>query len=345
MVPGTHRRLDAPCRRELVVVSFNTETVYRAQAERARQLGYHALVPGLDAAAGHADDSRRAWLAVARAWDNTVTDTRGYLSRPAAEAGHLALWTGRLAYADPAWTPARRPSHAVRDPANLAPGPAALTEIASALHYAADSLARAARTDLDTVGTAGRAGRLYVTTRSLPAHYDVPRPYAGAPRDRIADALAVYADTADTCQAMLRSAGDVAAAVDAPSLVLSAADQATAHPAAAPRGRLEQHLLDLGVRDAGLLRQGVELDQQTQQVLAQAHRAEPIPRSRTPGLHPDRTPQARQPRSPGLPRRPPTSPKPRAAWTSSPVSRHGKRPWAGTTPTSSGGPPCRTAKA
>jgi hypothetical protein len=75
---------------------------------------------------------------------------------------------------------------------------------------------------------------------------------------------------------MLRSAGDVAAAVDAPSLVLSAADQATAHSAAAPRGRLEQYLLDLGVRDAGLLRQSAELDERAQQVLAQAHRAEPI---------------------------------------------------------------------
>jgi hypothetical protein len=144
------------------------------------------------------------------------------------------------------------------------------------MHYAADSLARTARTDLDTVATAGRARRLYVTTRSLPAHYDVPRPYADAPRDRIADALAVYADAADTSQAMLRSAGDVAAAVDAPSLVLSHADKATAHPATAPRGRLEQHLLDLGVRDAGLLRQGVELDERARQVLAQAHRVEPI---------------------------------------------------------------------
>ena len=74
---------------------------------------------------------------------------------------------------------------------------------------------------------------------------------------------------------MLRSAGDVAAAVNAPSLVLSTASQATAHPAAAPRGRLEQHLLDLGVRDATLLRQGVELDQRARQVLARAHRAEP----------------------------------------------------------------------
>jgi hypothetical protein len=85
-----------------VVVSFNTETAYRTLASRARQLGHHALIPGLDAAAGHAADGRRAWLAVAHVWDTMVTDTRGYLSRPAAEAGHLALWTGRLAYADPA---------------------------------------------------------------------------------------------------------------------------------------------------------------------------------------------------------------------------------------------------
>ena len=84
------------------MVSFNTETVYRVLASRARQLGYHTLAPALDAAADHAGDNRRAWLAVARAWDNMVTDTRGYLGRPAAEAGRLALWTGRLAYADPA---------------------------------------------------------------------------------------------------------------------------------------------------------------------------------------------------------------------------------------------------
>jgi hypothetical protein len=76
---------------------------------------------------------------------------------------------------------------------------------------------------------------------------------------------------------VLRSAGDAAAAVDAPSLLLSAAEQAAAHPVAAPRGRLEQYLLDLGVRDAGLLRQGVELDKRAQQILAQAHRPhEPI---------------------------------------------------------------------
>ena len=257
-----------------VVTSLNIETVYRGLALRARELGYHALVPGLDAAADRADDSRRAWLAVAHVWDDMVTDTRGYLSRPAAEAGHLALLTGRLAYADPAWKPARGPSHAVRDPASLARDPAAFTEIASAMHYTADSLARAAHTDLDTIRTAAAAGRLYVTTRSLPElQYDVPRPYAAAPRERVADALAVYADAADTSQAALHLSAQVADAVDSPSRMLSVAEQATTHPAIVPRGRLEQHLLDLGVHDAQLLRQSAELDETAQRILAQAHRS------------------------------------------------------------------------
>ena len=257
-----------------VVTSLNTETVYRVLAARARELGYHALIPGLDAAADRAGVARRAWLAVAHVWDTMVTDTRDYLSRPAAEAGHLALWTGRLAYADPAWKPARGPSPAVRDPAGLAPGPAAFTQIASAMHYTADSLARAARTELDTIRTAASAGRLYVTTRSLPElQYDVPRPYADAPPDRIAAALAAYADAAETSQAALHPAAQVAAAVDAPSQVLSAAEQATAYQASAPRGHLEQSLIDLGVRDAGLLRQGAGLDEMAQQVLAQAYRS------------------------------------------------------------------------
>ena len=92
-----------------VVISFNTETVYRVLATRARQLGYHTLGPALDAAAGHAGDSRRAWLAIARAWDNMVTDTRGYLSRPAAETGHLALWTGQLLGRGPGVDPGPQP--------------------------------------------------------------------------------------------------------------------------------------------------------------------------------------------------------------------------------------------
>jgi hypothetical protein len=255
-----------------VVISFNAETVYRVLAERARELGHHGLAPGLDAAADRADDNRRAWLAAAHVWDHMATDSRGYLSRPVAEARQLALLTGRLAYADPDWTPARRPSHAIRDAASLAPGPAELAEVLGAMHYATDSLARAARSELRTVRTLAVAGRLYVTTRSLPElKYDVRRAYANAPRDRVADALAAYADTAGVSQAALRSAADVAAAVDAPSRVLSAAEHAMADLTVAPRGRLEQTLLDLGVHDPELLRRGGELDASAQQVLSRAH--------------------------------------------------------------------------
>ena len=275
--PELHGLRNSPqtrCAMPPPTTSWSASTLKPCTGSWRCALASSAMTPSFPAwtlAADRADDSRRAWLAVAHVWDNMVTDSRAYLSRPAAEAGHLALWTGRLAYADPAWTPARRPSHAVRDPASLAPGPAALAEVASAMHYATDSLARAARTDLDTVRTAASAGRLYVTTRSLPElKYDVPRPYADAPRDRLADAFAVYADTADISQAALRSAADVAAAVEAPSQVLSIAEQATAEPVVAPRGRLEQHLLDLGVRDAELLRQGVELDQRAQRLLSRA---------------------------------------------------------------------------
>src|SRR5262249_31657664 len=44
------------------------------------------------------------------------------------------------------------------------------------------------------------------------------------------------------------------------------------HPAIAPRGRLEQSLIDLGVRDTGLLRQGAGVDQMAHRLLAQAYR-------------------------------------------------------------------------
>jgi hypothetical protein len=77
-------------------------------------------------------------------------------------------------------------------------------------------------------------------------------------------ALRSAADAADTCQAALHSAAQVAATVDAPSRVLSTAGQATAYPGPTPRGRLEQSLIDLGEHDGGLLRQGPGIDQMAQ---------------------------------------------------------------------------------
>jgi hypothetical protein len=97
-----------------VVTSFNCEIILRSLACQAGRASYRHLAPDLEDAADHTARARHAWLAAARSWDDLTTETQGRLSEAAAEAGNLALWTGRLAYADPQWTPARGPVHALR---------------------------------------------------------------------------------------------------------------------------------------------------------------------------------------------------------------------------------------
>ena len=99
-----------------VVTSFNCEIILRSLAQQAGRAGYPDLVPDLEAAAENTAGARHAWLAAARAWDDLTTGGQGPLSQAAVEAGNQALWTGRLAYADPQWTPARDPVHALREP-------------------------------------------------------------------------------------------------------------------------------------------------------------------------------------------------------------------------------------
>jgi hypothetical protein len=312
-----------------VVTSFNTETVYRLLASRARQLGYHALIPGLDAAAGHAGDGRRAWLAAARAWDNMVTDTRGYLSRPAAEAGHLALWTGRLAHADRGWTPARSPSHAARDPAGLAPGPAELAEVASAMHYAADSLARAASTDLDTIRTAASPGGCTSPPAACPRTMTFPgptptRPAPGSP--------ALWPSTQTPAIPLRRHC---ARPVTSPRPWTRRA-WCSAPPS---RRRLTQRPHP----EAALSNTSSTWAYAKRGCCAKASNWTSGPsrywprltaptsrsaRNPTPRLHPDRTSPTRRPRPSGAPRRPPTSQNQTMAWTSGLANRHRERPQA-----------------
>jgi hypothetical protein len=255
-----------------VVTSLNTEIVFQVLAMRARELGYHALMPELTAAAERAAGARHTWLAAARSWDQMVTDTRGYLSQPALEAENLARWTGRLVYADPDWTPTRKPSASVRDPAALAADPAEFTNVIAAMHHAADSLSRFAVGGLDSVLMAASAGRLYVTTRSLPqGKYDVPRRFADAPHNRVTAVISVYSQSAAANHDALQSAGRIADAVGAPSRVLTAMENALADPiGVVPRGRLEQGLFDLGVRDSQMLRRAACLDEIAQGLVADA---------------------------------------------------------------------------
>jgi hypothetical protein len=237
-----------------VVTSFNCEIILRSLARQASQAGYRDLVPDLEEAADDTAGARHAWLAAARSWDDLTTESQGQLSQAAAEAGELALWTGRLAYADPQWTPARGPAHALRQPDSLAADPAAFASVIAAVHYSADALHRVAASSQDQVLAAAGAGRLYIPVRPAPGleyrRSRRPRQFERVPGSRVETVLATYARSAEASHAALHAAGRLAEPTGAPSRVLATAHRHTELARRlTPRSQLEQLLLDRGVKD------------------------------------------------------------------------------------------------
>jgi hypothetical protein len=115
------------------------------------------------------------WRDAATAWDVIITETRGLTGPGVSDLGDLIVRLGRLAFTDPQWTPARVRHSPLRDPAEVAPGPAQFTEVVSAVHHAVSAVMSIAATDLRAVDIAVRVSRLHVPTRTLPDGYDVPR--------------------------------------------------------------------------------------------------------------------------------------------------------------------------
>ena len=122
----------------------------------------------------------------ARALRQVTTDTRGQVTPAAAEARDLAWWTGRLAYADPAWTLASGPGCPPRAPHTLAPGPEDLPRVVAAIHQAADGLALLAGTERHQLQAAAQTGRILVPTRALTGDYDIPALTAQRPQKSLA---------------------------------------------------------------------------------------------------------------------------------------------------------------
>lgn len=245
-------------------------------------------------AAAAADDARATWLRVAEAWDVVTTDTRSTMNPVAAEASALALWTGRLAYASPAWTPAIGPQHAPRSAAELAPSPDGLRQVVDALHYTCHTLTAVADADRAQARLAAMNGRLIVPTRSLPDGFDVPYRFAPAPATRVEPLLFSYDLAADADNEATAAVGQIAADVKAPSRVLTtyravlrtkhdaavSAPGLTTTPEAVPDARLatsasrladfqtqslppgpvERILLDLDVTSRSDLNQAIALD-------------------------------------------------------------------------------------
>jgi hypothetical protein len=276
------------------VISCNCEIVLRTLATRAGQHGSGALAGGLLGCAEAASQARLAWLRTARAWYQVTSDTRGTIAPDAAQSGDLALWTGRLAYADPAWTPALGLSHPTRTPEALAPDPGDLPAVVAAVHHATETLTKIAAAGHGQIRAAAQARRLLVPTRSLPDRFDIPHPFAPAPPDRV-DALLNAYHNARTASAQATAAvATIAAEVRASSHILTLGRAAIrcdgeimangqqkpaepeAHDAQACPGPIERILHDLGVTNPATLVRASAIDQAGEQlILGAAHTSEP----------------------------------------------------------------------
>jgi hypothetical protein len=273
------------------ITAWNTHLTLTTLAQRPD--APPGLAEPLAAAAAAADNTRQAWQQLARTWDTITTDTQGTLSPTATETGTLALWTGRLAYADPAWTPDLRPSQTTRAPGALITNFADLPAVIDAAHHASHTLASLAALTHDQVRAAAQAGRLIVPSRNLPDAWAIPYLLAPAPPSRATRALDTCRNAAAASTRAADKIAGIAAAIAAPSHVLAAIrtplrDAIPAAPAAPassptppgqlhpPPGPAERILRDLAVTSPGDLAEAAALDQAVDQLILRAATASPL---------------------------------------------------------------------
>ena len=106
---------------------------------RASELGTKTVSARLSLAATAAERARESWLAAARMWELVTTETRGRTSPVAVETADLALWSGRLAFADSAWSLAQGPARPWRPGESLSPRLGDLPAVVAAAHQACDA--------------------------------------------------------------------------------------------------------------------------------------------------------------------------------------------------------------
>jgi hypothetical protein len=283
------------------VTSHNCEVVLKALAARTAGPEFGRVSAELYAAAATARRARDCWFQAAKAVNRVTTDTRGQVSPAAAEARDLASWTGRLAYADPAWTLASGPGQTVRSPQSLAPSAELVPMAVAAVHQASETLTRLAQAEQEQIRVAGQVGRILVSTRSLlPYEFDMWRPYTRAPQRRIEQLLSYYREAEHASRDAAAAVGAVAEVTLAPSRVLTADWSATDAAArtsfnhrggqagfydsqvlpggsgdlpSEPRdlpGPVESKLLDLGVNSPDTLRRAVEIDRAGERLIIDA---------------------------------------------------------------------------
>ena len=137
-----------------------------------------------------------------------------------------------------------------------------------------------AQAEQERIIEAARTGRILVTTRSLPDGFDIPRPFAHAPRERVERLLARYREAGEAGRQVTAALAPAAEATGAPSRVLTIAAAATgpsrdregttpngsARPGVSPDaevvpGPVERTLRDLGITHPDMLQRSAEIDQ------------------------------------------------------------------------------------
>lgn len=184
-------------------------------------------------AAGALTQARAAWRQAAAMWQVITTETQDKVTGLTAEVDDLVLRMGRLAYANPAWTPHAAQRAPLKEPADLAGDDLGLASVIGAVHQAADALAALARADLAAITAAGRAGRLYMPNIVLWDERFADLDYAPAPHDRIFLLCDVYRAISNASVQAARQLSGLALAAGVPSQHLSLIRQASpAGPAA-----------------------------------------------------------------------------------------------------------------
>jgi hypothetical protein len=277
--------------------SHHCQAVLTSLASRAVEQQSHdasSLRHALRHAARSAQWSRGTWFRAAQELAEVTTDVRWRTSRAAAEAGDLALWTGRLAYADQHWVPADGPNHKTRSPEDLAPAPADIPEIVGALHYAAEALGRLATSNEQQVRGAASISRVMVPAKSLPDGPGDLAHFASAPPDRTASLVTACRKVTEASARTTDAMAGIALDVRAPSRILAtakaaagaappavshrtagAADDPAGDPAVPelpdpPAGPVEARVRDLGVVSPRLLWRASGIDRLASQIIADA---------------------------------------------------------------------------
>ncbi|HVB46249.1 MAG TPA: hypothetical protein VNF47_26555 [Streptosporangiaceae bacterium] len=132
-----------------------SEQILAGLAERSSALGLMSTGPALSYAAIAAGTAWNAWRHTA-SMAALLTEAVPWEAPGALrdDLDDLMIRLGRLAYANPMWTPAASQRAPLKDLAELAPGAGDLRIVLAAVHQATDSLDRVATADLNSVRSA-----------------------------------------------------------------------------------------------------------------------------------------------------------------------------------------------